>query len=75
MAALSFGSSHHATDLVYGNSDLIGRVSHIDVHTWSRRDLSSIVTKGFEHLDTEISSEIQELISAESVGLPFLLSE
>jgi len=66
------GTSHHAGDLAFANKDLIGRIRHLQMTTWTDRDLAEIARKGFDVLNVEANENIVQRIAAESVGLPLL---
>lgn len=72
VSVIILGTTHHAVDLAYSNRDLVGRITHIEVGTWDTNDLEKIVTQGFEEIGIEIETELVDLISNESVGLPLI---
>ena len=72
ISLVTVGTTHHAVDLAYGNKDLLGRLTHIDVPTWKARDLERIAQQGFEFMNISIAQSTMELIAAESVGLPIV---
>jgi hypothetical protein len=69
------GTTHHGVDLAYANSDLIGRIQQIDLGRWSNKDLSKIITKGFNQLEISISSSAANVIASESAGLPIITQQ
>lgn len=66
------GTTHHACDLAFANKDLIGRIRHLQMTTWTERDLSEIARKGFDVLNFVIDPKIISRIAQEAVGLPLL---
>jgi len=66
------GTTHHAVDLAYGNKDLLGRLTHIDIPTWKKNDLEKIARQGFEYMKVEVQRATVEIIASESVGLPIV---
>jgi hypothetical protein len=75
ISVIIVGTTHHAVDIAFANKDLVGRINHIELSTWSQKDLSKIVTQGFEYLKVDLENEFKNLISTESVGLPILTQE
>jgi hypothetical protein len=72
ISLIAVGTTHHAVDLAYGNKDLLGRLTHIDVPTWKTRDLERIAQQGFEFMNASIAQHTIQVIAAESVGLPIV---
>lgn len=68
-------TSHRGVDIAKGNKDLLGRITHIDVESWSLSDLEEIVAKGFSFLHQVKSSAISKLIAKEAVGLPIVVQQ
>lgn len=69
------GTTHHAVDIAFLNSDLIARLCHITVEPWSNEDLAQIVIKGCNSMNLELDDEITDIIAEESVGLPIIVQE
>lgn len=72
ISVLVVGTTHHAADLAQANTDLIGRVSHIELPRWQRSDLLEIARKGLEYLGVGIDDGFVEQVAQESVGLPLI---
>ncbi|WP_170984851.1 ATP-binding protein [Roseomonas sp. AR75] len=72
---LVVGTTHRAVDIVRGNKDLIGRITHFKVGNWSISDLEEIVKKGFQHIDVKIKANYRSFIAAEAVGLPIVVQQ
>ena len=65
-------TTHHACDIAFANKDLLGRVFHLPLTTWTEKDLAQIPIKGFDALNVTIDANVIHRISQESVGLPLL---
>lgn len=72
VSVIVIGTSHHAVDIAFSNKDLVGRIIHIELNTWSTKDLRKIVKQGFDHLNIVIKTHILNIIAEESVGLPII---
>jgi hypothetical protein len=72
VSVVVIGTSHHACDLAFANKDLIGRIRHLQMTTWTEKDLSSIAKKGFDVLKVDFDPKILGRIAQEAVGLPLL---
>ena len=66
------GTTHRAADLAFANKDLLGRIYHLEISTWTHEDLSKIAKKGFSTLKVRIDPSVIAKIADESVGLPLL---
>ena len=75
VSVILLGTTHHAVDIAYSNSDLLGRISQIDVARWDDRDLQQIVEKGLSHLSVNVGQNISTLIAKESAGLPIITQQ
>lgn len=75
VSVIVVGTTHHASDLAYANSDLLGRITQIDLKRWVEDDLKEIALKGYEFLG--ITSPVQAIqeIARESVGLPIIMQQ
>jgi len=60
------GTSHRACDLAFANKDLVGRIRHIQMTTWSPSDLREIAVLGFDALNLEVSNNAIASIAGES---------
>lgn len=75
VSVIVVGTTHHAVDLAYANRDLVGRISQIDVSTWSQADLEQIAIQGFAALKLNVSRLITAAIARESASLPIVVQE
>lgn len=75
ISVIVLGTTHHAIDIAQSNRDLLGRINHIEVDTWSVGDLKKIVDKGMTHLAVQCSSSLGQLIAEESAGLPLITQQ
>lgn len=75
ISVLVVSTTHHAADIAISNGDLVGRISHIELERWSKRDLAKIVRQGIEYLNFSLDDEIISLIAGESVGLPIVTQQ
>lgn len=75
VSVIVVGTTHHGVDLAYANSDLVGRIQHIDLKRWKDRDLKKIVSQGFQALKIECPNSISLTISSESAGLPIITQQ
>lgn len=75
VSVIVVGTTHHAVDLAYANSDLVGRIAQVDLSMWSNDDLERIATLGFGVLKLTATSLITHTIAHESAGLPILVQE
>lgn len=69
------GTSHHAVDIAFANSDLVGRIHHIELKTWNKADLKRIVNQGLDFLSCKTSESNKRIIAEESVGLPIITQD
>lgn len=72
ISVIVVGTTHHAADLAYANTDLIGRYTQIDLTNWDTSDLEKIPSRGFDQLKITVPSTSVKTIAAESVGLPII---
>jgi hypothetical protein len=75
VSVIVVGTTHHGVDLATANSDLIGRITHIDLGRWSDSDLKAIANKGLTLLNVADKSLVVNPISEESAGLPILTQQ
>jgi hypothetical protein len=75
VSVIVVGTTHHGVDLATANSDLIGRITHVDLGRWLGTDLETIATKGLKLLNVANKSLVVNLISEESAGLPILTQQ
>lgn len=75
VSVIVVGTTHHGVDLATANSDLIGRITHIDLGRWLDTDLKAIATKGLTLLNVANKSLVIDPISEESAGLPILTQQ
>ena len=75
VSVIVVGTSHHGVDLAYANSDLIGRIQHIDLKRWTSKDLFHIIDSGFLELEIAYNKTILNHIAEESSGLPILTQQ
>lgn len=75
VSVILVGTTHHGVDLALANSDLIGRIKHIDLKRWSDVDLQAIARTGLDLLNFQNNSTISNLIAKESAGLPILTQQ
>ena len=69
------GTTHHASDLAYANSDLLGRIVQVDLKRWSESDLKKIASRGFKFLGINPPAAVVQEIAKESVGLPIIMQQ
>lgn len=75
VSVIVVGTTHHGVDLAYANSDLIGRIKHIDLGRWSDNDLQDIARKGCTKLGITFQQTTYHKISKECAGLPILMQQ
>ncbi|WP_300347749.1 ATP-binding protein [Clostridium sp.] len=71
--AIIISLPHRADTPIRKNSDLVGRLSLIDIEYWKKNELKEIAIKGFAKLNVKISDEIAEEIAMESLTSPQLM--
>jgi hypothetical protein len=74
ISVIVIGTTYHAIDIASANQDLLGRICHIEVGSWSEEDLLKIAQQGFEHLKITLPVAIRE-IPRESAGLPIITQQ
>jgi hypothetical protein len=67
--------SHRAFDAADVESEVEGRIEHVDIPSWSLDDLLEIAAKGFGALELEVPKNIQRRICDDSFGNPLLVQE
>lgn len=72
VSVIVIGTTHHAVDLAYANKDLVGRISQIDISSWTKDDLLKIAIQGFNSLGLQVPNQALSPIAAESAGLPII---
>ncbi len=75
ISVIVVGTTHHGVDLATANSDLIGRILHIDLGRWSDSDLEKIAKTGMALLGIGKVDAVAKLIAQESAGLPILTQQ
>lgn len=75
ISVIVVGTTHHGVDLAVANSDLIGRIKHVDLKRWSDEDLSSIAITGLKLLNFSNNTFVSQLIAKESAGLPIITQQ
>lgn len=75
VSVIVVGTSHHGVDLAYANTDLIGRIKHVDLGRWSDEDLQAIAKKGMSKLNVTFGSQIYSTLAKECAGLPILMQQ
>lgn len=75
ISVIVVGTTHHGVDLATANSDLIGRIVHIDLGRWADSDLAKIARTGLDLLGIENADAVIKMIAAESAGLPILTQQ
>lgn len=75
VSVIVVGTTHHAIDIANANKDLVGRITMIRLSTWNPADLKLIASKGFEHLNIDVSPVVPTTIAKESVGLPIITQD
>lgn len=66
---------HRAYDAVKVESDMTGRVTHLEIPLWSQKELEKIGDKGFPALNCDCPPYIVESLSNESFGSPHLMQD
>lgn len=75
VSVIVVGTTHHASDLAYANSDLLGRIVQIDLQRWMTDDLEKIADRGFKFLGMRSPTKAIKVIAKESVGLPIIMQQ
>jgi AAA domain len=68
-------TSHRAVEISRANSDLNGRIGHVEVGNWTAEDLGKICDQGFSYLQQSIKSQVRKEIALEAVGLPIIVQQ
>jgi hypothetical protein len=72
VSVIVIGTTHHAIDIINANPDLMARKIHVEIPSWSNKDLCRIARQGFDFLGVEIPRASINRIANESVGLPIV---
>jgi hypothetical protein len=65
--------SYKPYEAIQAESDLAGRVVHVDVPEWSETHLTEIATKGFAVLNVDFPASLTERFATEANGSPQLM--
>lgn len=66
---------HRRYDALKVEKEMTGRISPIQIPSWSETELSFIPATGFGLLNYEISREMKARLAAESIGSPHLMQD
>lgn len=66
---------HRRYDALKVEKEMTGRISPIDIPTWSNTELQFISNTGFELLNYQASDELNSALSSEAIGSPHLMQE
>lgn len=75
VSVLVVGTTHHAVDLARANKDLLGRISQIEMSSWTTNDLARIAEQGFDYLQLQLPNNIKTELAREVVGLPIIMQD
>jgi len=66
---------HRSEDIERANSDLRGRVTHIDMDYWETSELELIAERGFNKMNIDTSDGLREILALEAAGSPHLMQK
>lgn len=66
---------HRAYDTVRVESEMTGRVSHLEIPLWKPAELMGIPEKGFPELNARYPVDLMQRLAGESFGSPHLMQE
>ncbi len=66
---------HRRYDALKVEKEMTGRISPIDIPTWSGSELQFISDTGFELLKYQVSPEFNSLLSSQAIGSPHLMQD
>lgn len=75
VSTIILGTSHHSIDIAKSNSDLVGRISYINIESWNESDLMQIIEKGMKYLSSDMELKNRKTICSEAVGLPIIVQQ
>lgn len=66
---------HRSEDIERANSDLRGRVTHVEMDYWDTTELESIAEMGFDELNINLTNRLYEILALEAAGSPHLMQK
>jgi hypothetical protein len=66
---------HRRYDAIKVEKEMTGRISHIEIHTWSSKELIFIPEEGFGLLNYSLPTPTKERLAAEAIGSPHLMQD
>lgn len=66
---------HRRYDALKVEKEMTGRISPIDIPTWSEGELEFISNTGFDLLNYKLSSKFSAFLSSEAIGSPHLMQD
>lgn len=66
---------HRRYDALKVEKEMTGRISPIDIPTWSDTELQFIPNKGFELLNYQVPPDLKNQLSSDAIGSPHLMQD